>query len=257
MMRWPPLLLVAACTSTPEGFATIECFNGVDDDGDGLVDCAAPSCKTKPGCIAAPATPNGTADSDTGLDGVSLTADAGLDQLDLLPGAYALLDGRGSKAADGTRLSYGWTLVQNPPGSRSQVFTPGEALAQLYVDLPGIYQVELQVTDGRTNATDTTSLRVLPGNVPPIAEPGPDQQILLGEIAELDGSRSSDPEGAALTYAWRIANRPAGTEAELSATDTAVVTLQPDAIGLWVAELVVSDGQATSPAAIQRISVVP
>ena len=37
---------------------------------------------------------------------------------------------------------------------------------------------------------------------PPIARAGADQSVAANSVVTLDGSTSSDPEGAALTYSW-------------------------------------------------------
>jgi hypothetical protein len=59
-----PGLLSAACNGTPPPPppATEICDNNIDDDGDGLVDCADPDCGSDPNC----STP-GTCDAPTGL----------------------------------------------------------------------------------------------------------------------------------------------------------------------------------------------
>ena len=83
----------------------------------------------------------------------------------------------------------------------------------------------------------------------PVADAGPD---LIGNTDELlvaDGSASSDPNGDALTYAWRLARAPPGsatTTQSLSGADGASVSFVPDLRGEYVLGLVVNDGTADS-----------
>lgn len=48
-------------------------------------------------------------------------------------------------------------------------------------------------------------------NLPPIALAGGDQAVTKCSIIQLDGTRSFDPEGTALTYAWRLVDAPQGS----------------------------------------------
>ena len=41
-----------------------------------------------------------------------------------------------------------------------------------------------------------------PANAPPVADAGPDQRVYFNETVRLDGSRSYDPDGDIITYAW-------------------------------------------------------
>ncbi len=43
---------------------------------------------------------------------------------------------------------------------------------------------------------------VVGNNTPPVADAGPDQQVVEGDLVQLDGSGSYDPDGLAITYHW-------------------------------------------------------
>lgn len=57
----------------------------------------------------------------------------------------------------------------------------------------------------------------LPPNSPPVADAGTNRTIFVGAQIQLDGSGSSDPEMAALSYSWSVLTAPSGSVAGLSA----------------------------------------
>ena len=83
-------------------------------------------------------------------------------------------------------------------------------------------------------------------NDPPVADAGPDQQIIVSEAVTLDGTASSDPNGDALMYAWSMVATPAGSQAAFSSPSSAVTTVTADLPGTYTVQLVVSDGTTES-----------
>jgi Mg-chelatase subunit ChlD len=84
------------------------------------------------------------------------------------------------------------------------------------------------------------------GNIAPSASAGQDRVGLRGDVISLDGRGSRDPNGQPLTFAWRLLARPGGSDAVLSNPSSGTPTFRADVAGLYVAELVVFDGQVGS-----------
>lgn len=68
----------------------------------------------------------------------------------------------------------------------------------------------------------------------------------------LDGSGSSDPEGDTLTYAWKIAQSPTGSQAEIQNATQVKATFVPDMGGRYTISLVVTNSKdvASDPATV-------
>ena len=85
-----------------------------------------------------------------------------------------------------------------------------------------------------------------PSNVPPTADAGPDQTVVLGDVVDLDGSASSDPDGDALTFLWSLDASPPGSTASLSDPTSVMPTFEADEPGEYVVSLTVNDGLVDS-----------
>ncbi|MFC5473795.1 glycosyl hydrolase family 18 protein [Paraherbaspirillum soli] len=94
-------------------------------------------------------------------------------------------------------------------------------------------------------------------NKPPVANAGGNQTITGGQTVQLDGSRSSDPEGKQLTYRWE---QTAGASLQLTNGDRAVASIttpvvqQPTEFGF---RLTVSDPQGLSKADNVTVTAKP
>jgi len=80
----------------------------------------------------------------------------------------------------------------------------------------------------------------------PVANAGPDQTVLLGQPAYLDGSGSTDMDGQELTFHWQFVSRPPGSTAALSDPTAVNPTFAVDQPGTYTLQLVVNNGRIDS-----------
>lgn len=92
------------------------------------------------------------------------------------------------------------------------------------------------------------------GNIAPVANAGPDQNLTTGDTVTLNGSASSDINNDSLTYQWTITGRPAGSSAALSDAAAVNPTFIADVAGTYTVRLVVNDGQTDSISDIMTVT---
>lgn len=172
-------------------------------------------------------------------------ADAGEDQ-EAETGHVAHLDGSGSADADGDPLDYSWRVISQPQGSTSTLINTGWPTPEIYLDRAGTYSIELTVSDGALDASDTVDIVAVTPNGAPTANAGPDQVVYSGSLVALNGSGSTDPEGDALNYTWTMVSKPSGSTASLSNFTTSRPSFTADQVGSYEISLVVDDGVDSS-----------
>lgn len=157
------------------------------------------------------------------------------------PGAAISLDGAPSTDPDGDALTYAWRQVAGPA-----VALADTAAAVLTFESPADraeLAFELQVSDGIADS-GVARVRVHVANQPPTADAGPDLTAAPERTVQLDGTRSGDPDGDAVTYAWKQLD---GDPVVLSDATTGLPKLQTPARRQTLRfELIVSDGIAAS-----------
>lgn len=97
----------------------------------------------------------------------------------------------------------------------------------------------------------------IPGS-PPIADPGEYDPVKLGVTITLDGSNSSDPDGDAITYEWKLVQAPDGsTSVNLGDVNQVNAFFTPDVEGEYTMSLTVSDGNHPPVTEEVTITVLP
>ena len=93
-------------------------------------------------------------------------------------------------------------------------------------------------------------------NTPPVADAGPDQQLIFGQATSLDGSGSFDPDGGTIVqWSWTVASGPPGAGDPLFAANTSTPFFDADTVGDYLISLVVNDGLDDSPPDFVAITV--
>ncbi|MFO1428573.1 MAG: PKD domain-containing protein [Candidatus Competibacteraceae bacterium] len=162
-------------------------------------------------------------------------------------GARVTLDGSASSDADGDLLTYHWTLTSKPANSTAGLANATGAKPSFTADLEGAYEATLVVNDGQVDSSPAgVTIVATPGNIPPVANAGPDQNVRTGTLVTLDGRASRDADHDPLTYLWAFVSKPTGSSTALSDPHVVQPTFTADVDGDYVLVLVVSDGQSFS-----------
>ena len=177
-------------------------------------------------------------------------ADAGPDQHVDEP-QLITLDGSGSLVYDPCEvLEYGWDQLVGPavelndPMGMHPTFMP---------QVEGEYRFELVVISD-TGFSEPDEVLILVGNQPPVSDIGPNQAAPLSSRVTLDGSGSYDPDLIdELSYKW---TQLEGPEVTLRNADTANPYFTCETEGIYVFELVVSDGFVDSQPLLIEVSTV-
>jgi hypothetical protein len=101
--------------------------------------------------------------------------------------------------------------------------------------------VQLKVSDSKA-ATSTDTVTVSTLNSKPTANAGMDTSVVVGDLVRLDGTKSSDPDGDQLSYAWSFSTKPAASTAVLSNATLAQPAFTADKEGQYVLQVIVNDG---------------
>lgn len=170
-------------------------------------------------------------------------------------GELATLSGAASSDPDGNPLTYAWSFTSRPAGSVATLSSTSAVSPTFTADRAGSYVLQLVVSDGSLTSAPA-SVTVSTRNSAPVANAGADQTARVGVAVTLDGRLSSDVDGDALTYAWRIVNAPSGSAAQIVNPTAVQPSLTLDVSGSYELELIVNDGNLASPADTVLVSTL-
>ena len=178
---------------------------------------------------------------------------AGANQ-NVVVGTITTLDGSASSDANLDKLTYKWALVAKPASSVAVLATPIAARTTFNADAAGVYVASLTVNDGKADSVVTTvTVTATSTNAVPVANSGPNQNVVVSTLVTLNGAASSDANFDPLTYKWALVSKPANSVAALTPATlaSATPTFTADLAGVYVVTLIVNDGKVDStPSAV-------
>lgn len=171
------------------------------------------------------------------------------------------------ECAAGQTLSYAWSFVSLPSGSRAALNDPAVLSPSFVPDLPGGYVLRVRVSDGTGLSTLSPPLLVEASScgaaAPSVASiaaapalPNSGQVVqLTAEISDADSAAGCDlPQ--TVDYAWRIVALPAGSGAELNNARATNPSFVADLPGTYVAALTATDATGrASPRSLFTVEV--
>lgn len=170
-----------------------------------------------------------------------------------VPSTLIELDGTISSSPDGTELVYKWRQVSGPKVELSDYSSPKPYFR---TSQPGAYEFELVVSaDGLDSEPYLVNLIIEQENLPPVAKIPPEIAGQVGKLLEIDAQESFDPEGANLSYRWRILTP--GLDIPVAALSLPVLAFEPRQDGVFEMVLTVSDGEKYSIPMVTRLTIKP
>ena len=94
-------------------------------------------------------------------------------------------------------------------------------------------------------------------NVAPLADAGPDQQVGVTDVVDLDGSASTDDDGDTLSYTWEFLSVPTSSGTNLINPTRVDPSFWADVPGTFEVQLTVDDGQATDSDIVEITVTAP
>ncbi|GAA6168313.1 PKD domain-containing protein [Sessilibacter corallicola] len=169
---------------------------------------------------------------------------AGVDQ-SVLSGERVQLSSPNALDPDAGLYDYQWHILSRPEDSEALLEGDDRFNPELLIDAEGDYVVQLIISSpaGRS-AADTVLIST--NNSRPTSIASAERFASLGNVVALDGDASFDADTDLLTAFWTLTIRPEGSAAQISEVVNLSSEFTPDLTGLYVAQLIVSDGALSS-----------
>ncbi|MBL3528401.1 MAG: outer membrane beta-barrel protein [gamma proteobacterium endosymbiont of Lamellibrachia anaximandri] len=138
--------------------------------------------------------------------------------------------------------------TQSIPSFRLPGLATGAILLNVSLSSFGEGTVDVTIhSQSNAQISGTVTARLKTANQNPVADPGADRTIHLGDLVQLDGSNSTDPDQrpSSLTYAWSFIAVPPGSvldDQAIAGANTVSASFTPDLTGQYRVQLIVSDG---------------
>ncbi|SMG50765.1 hypothetical protein SAMN05661096_03732 [Marivirga sericea] len=182
------------------------------------------------------------------------SADAGTDA-DAFVGSTVSLNGSNSSDPEGGTLTFSWELTSAPTGSDASINSASSERATFIPDVAGDYTATLTVEDPDENTdTDDVIISVTENqNEAPeaiirdaendaISPDNNNNVVNVGNVFQLSGANSTDPENDALSYLWEVTAAPSGSAPILENAETSTLDFTADVPGEFTIALTVDDG---------------
>ena len=174
----------------------------------------------------------------------------------------------GCPAATTATLSYAWTLLAVPAGSRAALDVPGSATPSFTPDLAGTYVGSVRVTDGAGNTGTATRTIAVSGcgasggsamtvatSVAPASPELGQRTILSAVVGDTNAPGCNALSTAPFNYAWFL-RAPSGSRSVLSDQFAAQPTFVPDVAAGYEYGVTVTDALGYQVTAVSK-SVLP
>jgi hypothetical protein len=154
-------------------------------------------------------------------------ADAGPDQVITVVGTVVHLNGFQSYDPDGQSITYQWSIVSKPVGSKAALTGSSTSKPSFTADVHGDYTIQLIVRDSLGAVSKPAAVQVSFHNVAPVANAGLNQSAIIDETVTLNGNGSTDANGDALTYKWSLVSAPKRSHAIISNSTSKITSFVP------------------------------